>query len=45
MKPIAALLLILVLSSCTKDCGKDEQGRQLVPGKYGTCVPENRKDI
>mgnify|MGYP003402670974 len=42
MKTLAALLLLLVLSSCTTDCGKDEQGRKLVPDKYGSCMPEKR---
>ena len=42
MKTLAALLLLLVLSSCTTDCGKDEQGRKLVPGEYGSCMPEKR---
>lgn len=42
MKRAAALLLLLVLNSCTTDCGKDEQGRKLVPGKYGSCMPAKR---
>lgn len=42
MKTLAALLLLLVLSSCTTDCGKDNQGRKLVPDKYGSCMPEKR---
>lgn len=42
MKILTALLLLFVLSSCTTDCGKDEQGRKLVPSDYGTCIPEKR---
>lgn len=45
--PLLALPLMVLpfLVSCTTECGKDEQGRQMVQGEYGTCVPANRTEL